>query len=172
MSRRSKVLPRCISEEQVGFIKGRRIHENIALAHDIIHDLNHKTHGGNILIKLDMAKAYDKVSWSFLLRMFRSLGFAETWCDRIFRCISNCFYSIKWDGSLYGFFKSTRGVCQGDPLSPGLFVLTMEWFIRQINEEVSKGQIKPYVPKKRGLMVVIFCSQTICLSLAMVPSLL
>ncbi|KAL9662345.1 hypothetical protein QQ045_027178 [Rhodiola kirilowii] len=83
--------------------------------------------GGNILIKLDMAKAYDGVSWSFILASKRAFGFSETWCDLIFRCISNCYYSVRWDGKNFGFFKSMCGVRQGDPLYPGLFVIAMEW---------------------------------------------
>ncbi|KAL9670814.1 hypothetical protein QQ045_008372 [Rhodiola kirilowii] len=124
-SRLAKWLPKIISEEQVGFVQGRSIHENIALAHDLTHDLNHKTFGGNIIVKLDMAKAYDRISWSFILGTFRNLGFSEIWCDLIYRCISNCVYSVKWDGRLYGFFRSSRGVRQGDPLSPSLFVIAM-----------------------------------------------
>ncbi|KAL9666445.1 hypothetical protein QQ045_000777 [Rhodiola kirilowii] len=103
-SRLASWLPRIVSEEQVGFIKGRSIHENIALAHDLTHDLNQKTFGGNIIIKLDMAKAYDRVSWAFILGAFRSFGFSESWCDLVSRCVANCFYSVKWDGKLFGYF--------------------------------------------------------------------
>ncbi|KAL9682430.1 hypothetical protein QQ045_014228 [Rhodiola kirilowii] len=122
-------LPHIISEEQVGFIKGREIHENIALAHDLTHDLNHKVFGGNLSIKLDMAKAYDRV------------------------CVSNYFYSVKWDGKLFGFFKSARGVRQGDPLFPTLFVIAMEWFSRIINAEVGHGVICPYITKRQVVQV-------------------
>ncbi|KAL9686412.1 hypothetical protein QQ045_023870 [Rhodiola kirilowii] len=57
-SRISKFLPSIISNEQAGFVKGRRIHENIALAHDLLFDFNREGHGGNVLVKLDMSKAY------------------------------------------------------------------------------------------------------------------
>ncbi|KAL9687786.1 hypothetical protein QQ045_032193 [Rhodiola kirilowii] len=69
-SRLAPWLPKIISGEQVGFIQGRSIHENIALAHDLAHELNHKVLGGNIIIKLDMAKAYDRISWDFILSTF------------------------------------------------------------------------------------------------------
>ncbi|KAL9659760.1 hypothetical protein QQ045_024569 [Rhodiola kirilowii] len=78
-SRLASWFPRIISEEQAGFIKGRSIHENIALDHDITHDLNHKTFGGNLVIKLDMSKSYDTVSWHFILGILRSMGFTDSW---------------------------------------------------------------------------------------------
>ncbi|KAL9690772.1 hypothetical protein QQ045_011182 [Rhodiola kirilowii] len=152
-SRLAPWLPKIISEEQVGFIQGRNIHENIALAHDLSHDLNHKTFGGNIIFKLDISKAYDRISWSFILRTFRSLGFSDRWCDMIYRCISNCMYSIKWDGQLYGFFRSTRGVCQGDPLSPSLFVVAMEWFSRVMKAGDQFGVLKPYITKRPSIRI-------------------
>ncbi|KAL9659106.1 hypothetical protein QQ045_021149 [Rhodiola kirilowii] len=152
-SRLSSWLPCIISEEQAGFVKGRGIHENIALAHDLTHDINHKVFGGNIVIKLDMAKAYDRISWSFILGVLRKMGFGETWCDMVSRCISHCFYSVKWDGQLYGYFKSSRGVRQGDPLSPSLFVVAMEWLSKVLNAGVDHGVLKPYITKRRSVQV-------------------
>ncbi|KAL9666748.1 hypothetical protein QQ045_001086 [Rhodiola kirilowii] len=149
-SRLVPILPKLISEEQVGFVQGRCIHDNICLAHDLTHDLHNKHFGGNVIIKLDMAKAYDRVSWRFILAALRAFGFQERFCDLIYRCISNCHYSIKWDGKLYGYFKSFRGVRQGDPLSPSLFVIAMEWLSKSINDAVSRGKIWRDLP--RGIL--------------------
>ncbi|CAM8892705.1 unnamed protein product [Rhodiola kirilowii] len=99
------------------------------------------------MIKLDMSKAYDRLSWRFLLHMLRSFGFSEQWCDLIYRNISNCWYSISWEGEKYGHFKSNRGVRQGDPLSPNLFILTMEYFSQLLNRAVINRQVMPYKPK-------------------------
>ncbi|KAL9678478.1 hypothetical protein QQ045_016322 [Rhodiola kirilowii] len=63
------VLGRVISPEQTGFVEGRSIHESIGVAHDLLRDINHKTFGGNIMLKLDMSEAYDRLSWQFLLCM-------------------------------------------------------------------------------------------------------
>lgn len=109
-SRLASILPHIISEEQAGFIKGRGIHANIALAQDLTHDLHKKGKDENLMIKLDMSKAYDRVSWSFLLHMLRAFGFKETWCDLIYQCISNIHYSVIWDGHSHDFFKSNCGV--------------------------------------------------------------
>ncbi|KAL9673369.1 hypothetical protein QQ045_029625 [Rhodiola kirilowii] len=140
-SRLANVLPKVISSEQAGFIHGRNIHENISLAHDLTHELNEKSRGGNVIISIDMTKAYDKVSWSFLISMLRHLRFNENWCDLIFRCISNCWYSVLWGGKMHGYFKSSQGVRQGDPLSPSLFLVAVEYFSRKLNLAVDKGEL-------------------------------
>ncbi|KAL9664220.1 hypothetical protein QQ045_019619 [Rhodiola kirilowii] len=70
-------LPKLISREQSGFVEGRNIHESIGLAHDIVKDINNKVFGGNMVIKLDMSKAYDRLSCNFLLKMLRAFGFCE-----------------------------------------------------------------------------------------------
>ncbi|KAL9686936.1 hypothetical protein QQ045_031331 [Rhodiola kirilowii] len=71
----------------------------------------------------------------------------------IFRCISNCAYSIKWDGQLYGFFRSSRGVRQGDPLSPSLFVVAMEWFSRVMRAGDQFGILKSYITKRPSIRI-------------------
>ncbi|KAL9667161.1 hypothetical protein QQ045_001510 [Rhodiola kirilowii] len=152
-SRLTSFLPMIVSEEQAGFIKDRSIHENLGLAHDMVHDLNTKSRGGNVLIKLDMVKAYDKISWSFILAILRKLGFQETWCDLIYRCISNCWYTVRWGGSSYGFFKSYQGVPQCDPLSPSLFIIAMEGFSRSLNASVSRRTILPFNTNCRHVLI-------------------
>ncbi|KAL9685919.1 hypothetical protein QQ045_023373 [Rhodiola kirilowii] len=140
-------LPKLISNEQSGFVEGRSIHESIGLAHDIVKDINNKVYGGNVVIKLDMSKAYDRLSWNFLLKMLRFFGFCEQWCDLIYRNISNCWYSVAWDGDCFGHFKSNRGVRQGDPLSPSLFILAMEYFSQSLNQTMLSRKIQAYRTK-------------------------
>ncbi|KAL9683576.1 hypothetical protein QQ045_015398 [Rhodiola kirilowii] len=65
----NKVLSAIISLKQAGFLEGRSIHDCIGVAHDLIRDINHKVFGGNIMVKLDMSKAYARLYWRFLLRI-------------------------------------------------------------------------------------------------------
>ncbi|KAL2527111.1 Uncharacterized protein Adt_12165 [Abeliophyllum distichum] len=127
-SRLNKLLPKIISPSQSGFTPGRDIGDNILLAQELIYQLDRKTRGGNVVLKLDMAKAYDRVDWSFLMKVLERFGFNHDWIDKIERCISNCGFSIIFNGELKGFFKSSRGLRQGDPISPSLFIILAECF--------------------------------------------
>lgn len=88
-NRLSSVLPKIISDNQLGFVKGRLITENILLEQNIVHGINKKTKDGNIVIKLDMSKTYDKISWKFLTTTLRKLNFSKAVIDIIFRLISD-----------------------------------------------------------------------------------
>ncbi|KAL9663610.1 hypothetical protein QQ045_019001 [Rhodiola kirilowii] len=143
-SRLTIILKKVISQEQSGFLEGRYIHDCIGMAHDMVHDINVKRFGGNIMMKIDMSKAYDRISWRFILKMMATMGFSEKWIDLIYRNISNCWYSVVWNGPSYGFFKSNKGVRQGDPLSTSLFILGMDYLSRLINEAIRRGELNAY----------------------------
>lgn len=69
------VLPHIISQEQIGFIKDRGIIDNVLLAPKMIYKLDSKVRGSNVILKLDMAKAYDRLFWLFLLKTLKGFGF-------------------------------------------------------------------------------------------------
>lgn len=80
-----------------------------------------------------MMKAYDRLSWLFLTKMLRKMGFCERFIGLIYGILSNNQYSILLNGQPYGFFKSSKGVKQGDPLSLTLFILAAEALSRGLN---------------------------------------
>jgi hypothetical protein len=96
-----------------------------------------------------MEKTYDHVDWNFLLYLLKRCGFGERWCYWIKHCISIVRFSILINGSPSGFFGSSRGVRQGDPLSPFLFVLVMEAFSRMIDAIYSRGLILGFFVSSR-----------------------
>ncbi|RVW56016.1 LINE-1 reverse transcriptase-like [Vitis vinifera] len=100
-----------------------------------------KDNVGGVLCKLDIEKAYDRVSWSFLLAVLKEMGFGKRWIKWIDWCISTVKFSVLVNGSPSGFFQSTRGLRQGDPLSPYLFVIAMEVFSSMMRRAISGGYL-------------------------------
>ncbi|XP_070042736.1 uncharacterized protein [Nicotiana tomentosiformis] len=97
--------------EMAGFVKVRSIVENVLLTQEIITDIRLRIKAGpNVVIKLDMTKAYDRLLWIFLNKMLRKMGFVERFISWVFGIISNNWYSVLINGQPHGFFKSTRGV--------------------------------------------------------------
>ncbi|PKU86252.1 hypothetical protein MA16_Dca002083 [Dendrobium catenatum] len=70
MTNLTSILPKIISPYQMGFVKGRIIADNILLAQEFCHDLDVRVRGSNIILKLDISKAYDNIDWNFLYKIF------------------------------------------------------------------------------------------------------
>lgn len=93
-------------------------------------------------IKEDMEKAYDRVEWSFVLKVMENFGFNSKWIKWVEQCISTTSFSILINGSPFGNFRRTRGIRQGDPLSPLLFITCSEVLSRLLLREESQGRLK------------------------------
>uniref|UniRef100_A0A8R7PBZ7 Reverse transcriptase domain-containing protein n=1 Tax=Triticum urartu TaxID=4572 RepID=A0A8R7PBZ7_TRIUA len=77
-------------------------------------------------VKLDMAKAYDRVERTYLRAMMEKLGFAAEWIDRVMVCVQTVSFSIRVNGQFSESFRPTKGIRQGDPISPYLFLICAE----------------------------------------------
>ncbi|XP_019160490.1 PREDICTED: uncharacterized protein LOC109157064 [Ipomoea nil] len=121
-ARMKPLMESIISESQSAFISGRLITDNILIAAEVGHFLNRKQCGltGWGALKLDMAKAYDRMEWAFLERMLRALGFDERWIELLMMCVTTVSYSVMVNGSKTDEITPTRGLRQANTQEAGV----------------------------------------------------
>ncbi|KAL1191046.1 putative ribonuclease H protein [Cardamine amara subsp. amara] len=134
--RLKKFLPRLISDTQSVFVSGRLITDNILIAHEMFHGLRtiKVCREKFLAIKTDMSKAYDRIEWSFLEAVLHRLGFNSVWISWIMWSVSSVSYQVLMNGQPKGHIVPQRGIRQGDPLSPYLFILCTEVLIANIKK--------------------------------------
>ncbi|GJR95801.1 cysteine-rich receptor-like protein kinase [Tanacetum coccineum] len=119
------VLPSVVGEVQMAYIKGRQIIDGPLFVDEIISWA--KTHKKKLMLfKVDFEKAFDSLSWNFLLSILEQMGFSAKWRNWICSCLDSAFASVLMNGSPTNEFKLESGLRQGDPLSLFLPILAVE----------------------------------------------
>lgn len=96
---------------------------------------------GFMAIKIDLAKAYDRVEWGILSKVMSYIGFNEKFIELIMECVTIARYSLLFNGSPFGYFKSERGLRQGDPLSLALFTIFSDILSQMLAKAEADGSI-------------------------------
>jgi hypothetical protein len=149
-----------ISHAQSAFLKTRCIHDNYLFVSNLARAL-HRKNKPSLLLKIDFAKAFDSVSWEYLLELLQHLGFPSRWRDWIALLLSSTSSSVLLNGSEGAQFVHRRGLRQGDPLSPLLFILAIDPLHRLLQRTTDLGGLSPLPLREATLRASLYADNAI-----------
>jgi hypothetical protein len=154
VERLKEFIPVIISPYQTGFVPGRNIHENIIVAQEMTHSMvKMKGSKGLVAIKVDLSKAYDKLKWDFIWQILKEVQILESMINVIMHSVTSVETNVKWNGARGNYFRPQRGIRQGDPISPYLFVMCIDKLSHLISQAVNDGKWKAPKAGKTGPFV-------------------
>jgi len=156
--RLKRVMPMLIGPAQASFIPGRLSTDNIVVVQEAVHSMRRKKGKvGWMLLKLDLEKAYDRIRWDFLEDTLKAARLPEQWIKWIMQCLSCPSMNVLWNGERTQPFTPLRGLRQGDPLLPYLFVMCMERLCHLIEFAVAEKKWKPISLSRGGPKLSHIC---------------
>lgn len=165
VNRFKKVVGFLVSDFQHAFVAGRQILDVMLIANEAI-DHRIKDNLRGVLCKLDIKKASGHVNWNFILAIMEKMGFCSKWTGWIRWCISTARFFVLVNDSLSGFFHNSRGLRQGDPLSPYLFILAKETLSHLLSSAKEDSFINGFLVRGRngvGVVSHLFANNTLIL---------
>lgn len=135
-ARLKRLTPLVVQRNQVGFVKGRLLCENVLLASELVSEFNKPGTTSRGCLQIDITKAYDNVDWIFMLNILKAFDLPQILIQWIQACITSPHYSVAFNGELVGFFPGKKGLRQGDPISSSLFVMAMDILAKNLDAAV------------------------------------
>ena len=130
-----------ISPQQFGFLKNRLIHGPVAITQEVLHSVKLLKKSA-LILKLDLTKAFDRVNWTYIRLLLLQIGVPLVGVNWIMGCITSANFAVIVNGAPSSFFPASRGIRQGCPLSPLLFILVIEGLSLLIADAKRNGLIK------------------------------
>ncbi|KAK9058051.1 hypothetical protein SSX86_022891 [Deinandra increscens subsp. villosa] len=146
-----------VCNNQFAFVPRRQISDNGLLTQELMRNYHRKSGARRLAVKIDLQKAYDTVSYSFLKECLVNFGYHPRMVAWIMKCLRFACYSININGDSHGFFKGQRGLRQRDPMSPYLFTLVMEILSLMIKRKISEAENFTYQWKCSKLGIINLC---------------
>ncbi|XP_061350360.1 uncharacterized protein LOC133295534 [Gastrolobium bilobum] len=144
VNRLKGVMDKLVSPFQTSFVPGRVIHDNIIIAQEMTHSMNRLAgKKAYMSIKIDLAKTYDRLNWNFIYQVLLEAGIPLDMAEVIRACITSPRFQVLWNSSRSDPFYPSRGIRQGDPISPYLFVMCMDKLSHLIAGAVRAKRWKP-----------------------------
>jgi len=161
-SRLKVVLPYLVHDYQGAFVKRRELLYNVLNCQDLVSGYNRKHVTSHRMMKIELHKVFDSIHWDFLKDLLLSFKFPPQFVTWTLACVTLITFSLYLNGQLYGSYASGLGLRQGDPLSPLLFVLSMDYLSRLFIHSSSKHGFKfhPYC-KSHNLIHLMFAEALI-----------
>ncbi|XP_040248925.1 uncharacterized protein [Aegilops tauschii subsp. strangulata] len=144
-----------ISHSQSAFLKNRSIQDNFLYVQNLIRNL-HRSKEKAIFIKLDIAKAFDSVRWSYLLDALAQFGFGQRFRDLIALSLASTSSRVMLNGTPGPPFYHRRGLRQGDPLSPFLFLLAIEPLQSILSKASDANILSPIALRSAKLRISLY----------------
>ncbi|KAF3973512.1 hypothetical protein CMV_003065 [Castanea mollissima] len=157
-----------ISLLQAAFILGRKGLDNMIIAQEILHSMEKKKGRiGTMALKINLEKAFDRLEWSIVREVLDHFNFPKNIIDIIMACIPSTSVSILFNGRKLEPFTPTRGIRQGDPLSPYIFILCLEYLGILILDKIADNTWKPVKASREAnratdSLAKIGCAQEEC----------